>query len=111
MLGKLLGFVVNEKEIEINMDKVKAIQELPLSRTQKKFISQLTEKCDIIFRLKKHDLGKTFNKVKHYLSNALVLMPPSPDKPLILYLVVFGNSMECILGQHNEPGRKERAIY
>ncbi|KAA3480333.1 RNA-directed DNA polymerase (Reverse transcriptase), Ribonuclease H-like protein [Gossypium australe] len=44
----------------------------------------------------------TFSKVKHYLSNALVLMPPRPDKPLILYLAVFENSMGCILGQHDE---------
>ncbi|KAA3483257.1 reverse transcriptase [Gossypium australe] len=89
-LGKLLGFVVSEKGIEINLDKVK--------------------KCDPIFRLlKKHnpdvwdkECQKTLDKVKHYLSNAPVLMPPSPDKPLILYLAVFGNSMGCILGQHDD---------
>ncbi|KAA3483131.1 Integrase, catalytic core [Gossypium australe] len=57
-----------------------------------RFISYLTEKCDLIFRLlKKHDIGvwdeecqKTFEKVKHYLSNARMLMPPHPNKPLIL---------------------------
>ncbi|KAA3486017.1 Retrovirus-related Pol polyprotein from transposon 17.6 [Gossypium australe] len=74
--GKLLGFVVSEKGIEINPDKVKAIQELPLPRRLNyitHFISQLTEKCNPIFRLlKKHNLGvwdeesqKTFDKVKH----------------------------------------------
>ncbi|KAG8488615.1 hypothetical protein CXB51_016573 [Gossypium anomalum] len=130
--GKLLGFVVSEKGIEIDPDKVRVIQELPPPRTQKevrgflgrlnyiaRFISQLTEKCDPIFRLlRKHNPGvwdeecqKTFNKVKHYLSNAPVLMPPCPDKPLILYLAVFENSMGCVLGQHNETGRKEKAIY
>ncbi|XP_052490856.1 uncharacterized protein LOC128043076 [Gossypium raimondii] len=130
--GKLLGFVVSEKGIEIDPDKVRAIQELPPPRTQKevrgflerlnyiaRFISQLTEKCDPIFRLlKKHnpsvwdeECQKTFDKVKHYLSNAPVLMPPCPDKPLILYLAVFENSMGCVLGQHDESGRKERAIY
>ncbi|KAA3486916.1 RNA-directed DNA polymerase (Reverse transcriptase), Ribonuclease H [Gossypium australe] len=54
---------------------------------------------------------KTFDKVKHYLSNALVLMPPSQEKSLILYLAVFGNFIGCVLGQHDELGRKERAIY
>ncbi|XP_052485150.1 uncharacterized protein LOC105784959 [Gossypium raimondii] len=129
--GKLLGFIVNEKEIEIDPDKVKAIQDLPPPRTQKevrgflgrlnyiaRFISQLTEKCDPIFRLlKKHNPGtwdeeceEAFNKVKQYLSNTPVLSPPSPDKPLILYLTVFDNSMGCVLGQHDETGRKERAI-
>ncbi|KAA3479565.1 Integrase, catalytic core [Gossypium australe] len=129
--GKLLGFVVSEKGIEIDPDKVKAIQELPPLRIQKKvrgflrrlnyiarFISQLTEKCDPIFRfLKKHNSGvwhekrqKTFDKFKHYLSNALVLMPPNLDKPLILYLAVLRNSIGCVLGQHDESGRKERVI-
>ncbi|KAA3462294.1 RNA-directed DNA polymerase (Reverse transcriptase), Ribonuclease H-like protein [Gossypium australe] len=103
--GKLLGVVVSEMGIEIDLEKFKAIQELPPSRTQKevcgflrrlnyiaRFISQLTEKCDPIFLLlKKHN--------------------PGSDKPLILYLAIFGNSMGCVLGQHNESGRKERAIY
>ncbi|XP_012472515.2 uncharacterized protein LOC105789696 [Gossypium raimondii] len=38
-------------------------------------------------------------------------MPPCLDKPLILYLAVFKNFMGCVLGQHDELGRKERAIY
>ncbi|KAG8490080.1 hypothetical protein CXB51_015364 [Gossypium anomalum] len=130
--GKLLGFVVSEKGIIVDPDKVRAIQELPPPRTQKevrgflgrlnyiaRFISQLTEKCDPIFRLlKKHNPGvwddecqKAFDKVKHYLSNPPVLTPPSPDRPLILYLSVFDNPMGCMLGQHDETGRKENAIY
>ncbi|KAG8504210.1 hypothetical protein CXB51_002512 [Gossypium anomalum] len=129
---KLLGFVVSEKGIEIDPDKVKAIQGLSPSRTQKevrgflgrlnyiaRFISQLTEKCDPVFRLlKKHnpsewdeEYQKAFDKVKQYLFNAPVLMPPNPDKPLILYLAVFENSMGCVLGQHDESGRKEKPIY
>ncbi|KAA3486998.1 Integrase, catalytic core [Gossypium australe] len=68
---KLLGFVVSKKGTEIDLEKIKAIQELPPPRTQKevrgflgrlnyisKFISQLTEKCNLIFRLrKKHNPG------------------------------------------------------
>jgi len=127
--GKLLGFVVSEKGIEIDLDKVKAIQELSPPRTQKevsgflgrlnyiaRFISQLTEKCDPVFRLlKKHNPGewdeecqRAFDKVKQYLSNALVLMPSNPDKLLILYLAVFENSMGCVLGQHDSQEGKRR---
>ncbi|KAK5843180.1 hypothetical protein PVK06_005624 [Gossypium arboreum] len=40
-----------------------------------------------------------------------MLSLPSPDKPLILYLSVFSNSMGCVLGQHDESGKKENAIY
>ena len=67
--GKLLGFIVSRKGIEVDPDKIKAIQNLPPPRTQKKvrgffgrlnyisrFISQMTAKCDPIFKLlKKHD--------------------------------------------------------
>ncbi|KAA3472702.1 RNA-directed DNA polymerase (Reverse transcriptase), Ribonuclease H [Gossypium australe] len=89
-LRKLLGFVVSKKGIEIDPDKVKRLNYIA------RFISQLTEKCDPIFRLlKKHNPGfwdeecqKTFDKVKHYL-----------------------NSMGCVVGQHDELGKKERAIY
>ncbi|KAA3481783.1 RNA-directed DNA polymerase (Reverse transcriptase), Ribonuclease H-like protein [Gossypium australe] len=77
---KLLGFVVSEKGIETNPDKVKAIQPNYIAR----FISQLTEKCNPIFcLLKKYNLDvwdeecqKTFDKVKHYLSNAPYLGIP-----------------------------------
>ncbi|KAG8473187.1 hypothetical protein CXB51_035220 [Gossypium anomalum] len=123
---------LNKKGIEVDSDKVKAIRDLPPLRTQKevrgflgrlnyiaRFISQLIKKCDPIFRLlRKHNQGTwdeecqiAFDKVKQYLLNTPVLSPPSPDKPLILYLSVFSNSMGCVLGQHDESGRKEKAIY
>ncbi|XP_016740274.2 uncharacterized protein [Gossypium hirsutum] len=61
---------------------------------------------DIVLKIKEE-----VQKVKQYLSSTPVLSPPSPDRPLILYLTVFDNSMGCVLGQHDETGRKERAIY
>ncbi|KAA3462458.1 reverse transcriptase [Gossypium australe] len=83
--GKLLGFVVSEKGVEIDPDKFKAIQELLPSHTKKEvrgflgrlnyiagFISQLTEKCDPIFRLlKKHNLCKAVkgSAIADFLTN------------------------------------------
>ena len=69
---KLLGFVVSKKEIEIDSDKVRAIQDLPSPQTQKevrsfmrrlnyiaRFISQMMAKCDLIFKiLRKHTSDK-----------------------------------------------------
>lgn len=34
-----------------------------------------------------------------------------PGRPLLMYLSVMEASMSCVLGQHDETGRKERAIY
>ena len=70
--GKLLGFVVSKKGIEIDSDKVRVIQDLSPPRTQKKaksfmgrlnyiarFIFQITAKCDLIFKmLRKYNSDK-----------------------------------------------------
>ncbi|WRX13925.1 Integrase [Theobroma cacao] len=130
--GKLLGFIVSEKGIEVDPDKIRAIQELPPPKTQKevrgflgrlnyiaRFISQLTCKCDPIFKLlRKRDPGEwneecqiAFDKIKEYLTNPPVLMPPTVEKPLILYLTVNKDSMGCVLGQHDETWKKERVVY
>ncbi|KAK8695024.1 hypothetical protein V6N13_072566 [Hibiscus sabdariffa] len=88
--GKLLGFIVSKKGIEVDPDKVKAIQDLSPPQTQKE---------------------SAFEKVKKYLTKPPVLVAPTPGRPLILYLTVYEESMGCVLGQHDESGRKERAIY
>jgi len=43
--------------------------------------------------------------------NPPVLMPPVPGRPLILYMTVLDESMGCMLRQHDESGKRERAIY
>ncbi len=43
--------------------------------------------------------------------NPPVLMPPVPGRPLILYMTILDESMGCMLGQHDESGKKERAVY
>ena len=45
------------------------------------------------------------------LQEPLILMPPVEGRPLIMYLTVSKNSMVCVLGKHDESGRKEHAIY
>ena len=66
--GKLLGFVVSDKGIQVDPANVKAIQEMPDPCTEKEdrgflgrmnyiaqFISHLTTTCDLIFKLLKKD--------------------------------------------------------
>ena len=84
-----------------------------------RFISQMTAKCHSIFKmLQKHNIDKwdekcqiTFDKIKEYLTNPLVLVPSVLGKPLILYLTVHERSMGCVLGQHDETRCKEQFIY
>ncbi|XP_070002691.1 uncharacterized protein [Nicotiana sylvestris] len=54
---------------------------------------------------------EAFDKIKEYLSNPPVLVPPEPGRPSFLYLTVLENSFGCVLGQHDVTGKKEQAIY
>jgi len=123
--------VVSDKGIEVDPDKVKAIQSMPPPKTEKdmigflgrlnyiaRFISQLTTTCDPIFRLLRKNPGiwneeckEAFKKIKQYLLNPPLLVPPILERALILYLTVTETAMGCVLRQHDETGRKERVIY
>ena len=86
--GKLLGFIVSNKGIEVDPAKVKAIQEMLAPCTEKevrgflgrlnyiaRFISHLTATCEPIFKLLKKDqvvkwneeCQVAFDKIKEYL--------------------------------------------
>ena len=67
--GKLFGFIVSRRGIELDPSKIKAIQELPPPRNKtevmsllgrlnyiSRFIAQLTATCEPIFRLLKKDV-------------------------------------------------------
>ena len=83
------------------------------------FISHLTATCEPIFKLLKKDQAvkwnddcqNAFDKIKEYLQDPPILMPPVEGRPLIMYLTILENSMGCMLGQHDESGRKEHVIY
>nr|XP_016457163.1 PREDICTED: uncharacterized protein LOC107781052 [Nicotiana tabacum] len=84
-----------------------------------RFIAQLTSTCEPIFKLLMNDVvvkwteecQEAFDKIKEYLSNPPVLVPPEPGRPLFLYLTVLENSFGCVLGQHDVTGKREHAIY
>ncbi|XP_050902043.1 uncharacterized protein LOC127110368 [Lathyrus oleraceus] len=129
---KLLGFIVIQKSIEVDPDKVRAIQEMPTPSTENqvrgflgrlnyisRFISHMTATCGAIFKLLRKDQGciwtedfqKDFNNIKEYLLKPPILSPLVEIRPLIVYLIVLEESMGCVLGQQDETGRKEHVIY
>jgi hypothetical protein len=130
--GKLLGYMVSERGIEVDPVKVRAILEMPAPKTEKevrgllgrlqyisRFIARLTPICEPIFKLLKknaqikwtEECQVAFDKIKQMLTKPPVLVPPSPGRPLFLYISVTSNSMGAVLGQMDETGRKEQAIY
>ncbi|GAU16666.1 hypothetical protein TSUD_326160 [Trifolium subterraneum] len=130
--GKLLGFIISQKGIEVDPDKVRAIREMPAPQTEKqvrgflgrlnyisRFISHMTATCGPIFKLLRKNQGivwtedcqKAFDSIKEYLIEPPILISPVEGRPLIMYLTVLEESMGCVLGQQDETGRKEHAIY
>uniref|UniRef100_A0A2N9FU38 Uncharacterized protein n=1 Tax=Fagus sylvatica TaxID=28930 RepID=A0A2N9FU38_FAGSY len=79
-----------------------------------RFIAQLTATCEPLFKLLRKDVKikwtedcqRAFDKIKEYLLNPPILVPPTPGRPLILYLTVQEASMGCMLGQQDETGKK-----
>ncbi|XP_016499737.2 uncharacterized protein LOC107818266 [Nicotiana tabacum] len=53
---------------------------------------------------------KAFDIIKEYLSKPLVLVPSEPGRRLLLYLSMLDGDFDCVLGQHDENGRKDQAI-
>ena len=125
--GKLLGFIVSRRGIEIDPSNVKRIQELPPPKTKKevmsflgrlnyisRFIAQSTVIYEPIFKLLRknaptkctEECQKAFDTIKSYLSNPPVLVPPRAGSPLLLYLSVSDNAFGCVLGQHDETMKK-----
>ncbi|KAL3756018.1 hypothetical protein ACJRO7_002969, partial [Eucalyptus globulus] len=130
--GKLLGFMVSSKGIEIDPSKVKAICDLqPPTTTREvrslmgrlnyvaRFICQLSETAKPFFKLLKKnakiewnaECQNAFEKIKHYLTHAPVLVPPLPKIPLILYLTIHDESLGAMLAQKRPNDRRECAIY
>ena len=130
--GKLLGFIISEKGIEVDLSKVKTIREMPAPKTKKqvrgflgrlnyisRFISHMTATCAPIFKLLRKDQScdwtedcqKAFDSIKEYLLQPLILSPPVEGRPLIVYLIVLEESVGCVLCQQDEFGKKEFAIY
>ena len=71
-----------------------------------RFISHLAATCEPIFKLLKKDrvvkwnddCQEAFEKIKEYLQEPHILMPPVEGRPFIMYLIVLENSIGCVLG-------------
>ncbi|CAL2228343.1 unnamed protein product [Prunus armeniaca] len=131
--GNFLGFLVHQRGIEIDKNKVKSIIEALPPRNKKelqsllgkinflrRFISNSTGKIQpftSLLRLKQEQTFKweehhqqAFEEIKHYLSNPPILSPPKRGRPLKLYVSASEVSIGSLLVQDNKEG-KEQAVY
>jgi hypothetical protein len=105
--GMLLGYIVSQRGIEANLEKVSAIARMGLIRDVKgvqkvtgclaalsRFISRLGEKVLPLYRLLKKaerflwtpEAEEALDSLKKTLTSTPVLVPPQPAEPLLLYV-------------------------
>jgi hypothetical protein len=108
--GMLLGFIVSERGIEANPEKIAAITKMGPIRDLKgvprvtgclaalsRFISCLNKKALPLYRLLKKlehfswtlEAGEALTRLKAMLSEPPILVPPAAGEPLLLYVAAM----------------------
>uniref|UniRef100_A0A2N9FIS9 Uncharacterized protein n=1 Tax=Fagus sylvatica TaxID=28930 RepID=A0A2N9FIS9_FAGSY len=114
--GKFLGFMVSQRGIEVNPDKIKAILEMQPPKNTKevqrltgrvaalnRFMSRSTDKCLPFFKtLKKafewtDECQRAFEELKKYLTKPPLLSPSKQGEELYLYLAVSPTALAFAL--------------
>ena len=122
---KFLGFMVSQRGIEANPDKIRAIMEMTRPRNVKevqslngkvavlkRFVSRAMDKCLPFFRKLKKSFEWTakcqqaFEELKAYLSAPLLLSPSQPGEELFLYLAVSSTVVSAALIREEEKVQK-----
>ena len=130
--GKLLGYMVNERGIEMDPNKIRLILNMLTQRIEKdirgflgrlqyinRFIARLIDICEPIFRLLRKSqpivwddqCQRAFERIREYLLSPLVLVPPTPDCPLLLYLSVLDIALGCMLALLDDSNKKQARYY
>ena len=126
--GKFLGFMVSQRGIEANLEKVQAIINMVSPRTVKevqkltsriaalnKFVSRAIYKCLMFFKTLKQVFAWTdecevaFQDLKLYLSNPPILNPSKDGEKLYLYLAVSTTAVSAALIR--EEAKKQLPVY
>ena len=114
--GKFLDFMVSQRGIEANLEKVKAILEMSSPKmikevqsltgkvaTLNRFVSKATNKCLPFFKTLKQafvwtdECEAAFQELKCYLSNPPLLSPSKEGDNLFLYLAVSATAVSAAL--------------
>ena len=120
-LRKFLGFMVFQRGIEANLEKVQAILNMASPKIVKevqkltgritalnRFFSRATDKCLPFFKTLKQafawtdECEATFQEVKRYLSNPPLLNPSKEGENLYLYLAVSTMAVSAALIREEE---------
>ena len=126
--GKFLGFIVNNRGIKANPDKIKAVLDMPppsnIKEVQRltgriaalsRFVSKASDKCQPFFQVLKEAFQwdvhceEAFTALKTYLSSPSILVSPSEGELLTLYLAVSDFSTSAVLVRDKD--RVQHPVY
>ena len=117
-LGKVLGYIVTHRGIEVNPNQIKAINKLQPPRNLKevqkltrmtaalnRFISRLANRCRPFFLLLHkwkgfewtEECAVAFQQLKEYLSRPPIMSSPIVDEVLFAYLAVAFYAISFVL--------------
>ncbi|XP_057529900.1 uncharacterized protein LOC130808439 [Amaranthus tricolor] len=111
--GKCLGFLVDERGIEANPDKIRAIQNMR-SPTSVKEVQKLTGCVAALGRFlsksaDKSEAEESFRQLKEHLSTLPKIVSPIKGEKLVLYVSVSEYSLSGVLVAERE--KKQLPIY
>jgi hypothetical protein len=116
--GKLLGFLVSYRGIEVNPKKIIAIEAMrPPTRVKdvqkltgslaalSRFISRLAERALPFFKLLRKsgsfswskEAEQAFQELNHHLVSLPILVAPEPEEPLYLYIAAVAKAVSMVL--------------
>ncbi|GKV11500.1 hypothetical protein SLEP1_g22757 [Rubroshorea leprosula] len=125
--GKFLGYVVSKKGIEVNPEKVQAVQQMEPPKTVKdvqrltgrvaalhRFIAISAEKCLPFFKALREpknfhwtvECQQAFDELKQYLASAPLLSKPVDGECLYLYLGVAEEAVSSVLLREENKNQK-----
>ena len=126
--GKFLGFIVNNRGIEENLNKIKVVLDMPPPSNIKeiqhltgrivalsRFMSKASDKCQPFFQVLKKAFQwdtrceEAFSALKTYLSSPPILVSPSEGELLTLYLAVSDFSTSVVLIRDKD--RVQHPVY
>ena len=125
---KFLGFIVNNRGIEANPDKIKVVLDMPLPSNVREvqrltrrivalncFVSKASDKCQPFFQVLKKAFKwdahceEAFTVLKTYLSSPPILVSPSKGELPTLYLVISDFSTSVVLVR--DKNRVQHLVY
>ncbi|KAI5333676.1 hypothetical protein L3X38_023808 [Prunus dulcis] len=117
--GKFLGFMISQRGIEANPEKIQAILDMTIPKTVKdiqsltgrvaaltRFISKATDRCAPFFKALKGtkrnitwtaECETAFSELKEYMGRAPLLSTPEHGDILVIYLSVSASTVSSVL--------------